>query len=461
MIVLKFGGTSVGDGQRILQVLEIARTRLAEAPLLVSSAMGKTTDLLLDIAARAVSGDLSGARELREQLEQAHQEALDVVLARLDPERQDYYREQQRELFRELAPLVQGLGLIRELSPRTSDALLSFGERLSTAIIRCGAEAMAIPATLLDSRTLIVTGNTFGSAQPDFTATTERIRTEVAPRAGHLLIAQGFIGATPEGITTTLGRGGSDYSATIFGMALAAERVEIWTDVNGIMTADPRIIPEARTIPELTYNEAAELSFFGARVVHPATMIPAVEKGIPVVVCNTFDPTGPATVIRDAVARKGLRAIAARAGVTIITVHSSRMLNAWGFLSRMFRIFDEHRVIVDLIATSEVSVSVSVDMPEPPAVLTAALQQLGSVRVDRNKAVMSLVGEGIWNDTQRIQQTFAALAPTENDASPIEVEMISLGSSDTNLSLVLPQDQMGRAMEQLHHRFFRFSLNGE
>jgi len=179
------------------------------------------------------------------------------------------------------------------------------------------------------------------------------------------------------------------------------------------------------------------------------------------VVCNTFDPAGPTTVIRTVVAQQGLRAIAGRSGVTIITVHSSRMLNAWGFLSRMFRIFDEHRIIVDLIATSEVSVSVSVDMPEPPSVLTAALAQLGSVRVDRNKAVLSLVGEGIWNDTQRIQQTFAALTPETPNGRSIEVEMISLGSSDTNLSLVLPQEQMQHAIELLHQRFFRFALSSD
>ncbi len=441
----------------MLGVLEITRRRLSEAPVLISSALGKTTDTLLAIAQAAVAGIHEEVAELRGTVETLHYDALNCVGADLDEVSFRRYSAGLRALLEEMDPVIQSIQLTKDFTARTSDTLLSFGERLSTYILSAGAEALGIQAILLDSRELIVTDDLFGSAAPRFVETEAAIRRHITPQPGLLYIAQGFIAASVNGATTTLGRGGSDYSATIIGGALGADRVEIWTDVYGIMTADPRVVPSAQTVRELTYNEAAELSFFGARVIHPATMVPAVERNIPVHVCNTFDPDGPASVIHRNVQVPGLKAIAGRQGVTIVSVHSSRMLNAWGFLSRMFRIFEEHRVIVDLIATSEVSVSVSIDRPEVPDKMIAALEALGSVRIERNKAVLSLVGEGIWNDTRRVRDVFTALS--EGDADTVDVEMISLGSSDTNLSIVLGQEYVAEAIRKLHAHFFPFPIH--
>lgn len=449
MIVMKFGGTSVGDGDRINRVLDIIAARSDEAPVVVSSAMGKTTDRLVAAAGSAVRGAMDECREHINALATAHQDALAILTDRLPDPRRREYGERLTALLSDLASLLEGIGLLKELSPRTSDAVLSFGERLATLLIMCGGENRGMFATLLDSTALVRTDSVFGQAQPDMAITTAQIRSAITPKKGHMWIVQGFLGANENGVTTTLGRGGSDYTATIFGKALNASRVEIWTDVNGIMTADPRVVPEARTIPDLTYGEAAELSFFGARVVHPATMVPAVEQGIPVHVCNTFDPEGAASRIGGAAGEPALRAIAGRRGVTIITVHSSRMLNAWGFLSRMFRVFEAHRVVVDLIATSEVSVSVSVDLQDPPGEMVNALAALGSVEIQKNRAVLSLVGEGIWRDTRLIRDVFDALSAEHSG-----VEMISLGSSDTNLSVVLAEEHLDAAIRRIHGRFF-------
>ncbi|HKK49098.1 MAG TPA: aspartate kinase [Alkalispirochaeta sp.] len=453
MIVLKFGGSSVRDAEWIDRVLAIATERLEAAPVLVSSAMGKTTDRLVELGTLAVSGAADAVEESRTTLIGEHDAALATLTRTLTPERREVWSGALTEIEEELRTLLHGIILIRDLSPRSTDTLLSFGERLSTTVIAAAAEARGIPTTLLDSRTLVRTDETFGNARPDLVATRSLIGAAVAPRPGHLFVTQGFIGSTASGNTTTLGRGGSDYSATIFGVSLGAERVEIWTDVDGIMTADPRRIPSARTIPEVSYNEAAELAYFGAKVVHPATMIPAVESDTPVVVCNTGNPTGPQTRITATPATTGLRALAGRGGVTIITLHSSRMLNAWGFLSRMFQVFEHHRVSVDLIATSEVSVSVSVDVPVPPTAMIDELEQLGRVTVDSDKAVVSLVGEGLWHDPALIRDVFSSLS----DSADHRVEMISLGSSDTNLSVVVPSRIYASVLERLHRHFFDFS----
>lgn len=457
MIVLKFGGTSVRNAEWIGRVLDITADRLDEAPVLVSSAMGKTTDRLVELGETARAGDRDGVTRAGESLVSEHRRALEALTAAAAPEDRSRWQAALDEITGELETLLQGVLLIRDLSPRSADALLSFGERLATTIIAAAAEARGIPTTLLDSRSLVRTDDEFGSARPDFAVTRSLIGAAVAPRRGHLFVAQGFLGSTSTGITTTLGRGGSDFSATIFGAALGADRVEIWTDVDGIMTADPRRVPTARTIAEVSYSEAAELAYFGARVIHPATMVPAVEASIPVRVCNTGNPDGPTTLISANPETTGLRALAGRGGVTIITLHSSRMLNAWGFLSRMFQLFERHRISVDLIATSEVSVSVSVDVPVPPAALISELETLGRVTVDAEKAVVSLVGERLWRDPALVRDVFAAIA----SASEHRVEMISLGSSDTNLSVVVSESSYDSVVSALHRRFFDFSESAD
>lgn len=445
MIVMKFGGSSVRSADWINKVLDIAEQRLPAAPLLISSAMGKTTDALVCIAEDAAAGRRESAFDRVAGLRRGHVEAAEELLT-------GSYREETvarvGDLFDEMRSLVQGVTLIRECTPRTYDALLAFGERLSTTILTAAARERGVDTVLLDSRELLVTDENFSAAVPEFAESHRRIRETVRPKAGMLYIAQGFIAATPSGVTTTLGRGGSDFTATIFGAALKAERVEIWTDVDGIMSCDPRIVAEAQSLTKLSYDEASELAYFGAKVVHPATILPAVELSIPVQVKNTGNPDHPGTTITADTESTGFQAIAGKSDITVITVHSSRMLNAYGFLSRLFRLFEEERVSVDLVATSEVSVSVTVDITELPKRLETKLTDFGRITVEDRKSILSLVGRDLWKDSTFLTRVFTSIG------EDIPVRLISLGSSDINLSLVIPSELAGEAMRRLHREFF-------
>ncbi|MFW6250760.1 MAG: aspartate kinase [Alkalispirochaetaceae bacterium] len=445
MLVMKFGGSSVRDGAWIDRVLDIAEGRLREAPLLVSSAMGKTTDQLVAVAQTASDGDAPAAFARVEKLRKAHIASCGALLS---GEARDRATGLVEKLFGEMTSLVQGVSLIKECTPRTYDALLAFGELLSTTIIAERAKERGIDTVLLDSRNLLVTDENFTAATPDLQASAERIRESVVPAPGRLYIAQGFIASTPAGVTSTLGRGGSDFTATIFGAALQAERVEIWTDVDGIMSCDPRVVPEARSITRLSYDEASELAYFGARVVHPSTILPAMELSIPVQVRNTGNPEHPGTTITAETEARGFQALAGKNGITVITVHSSRMLNAYGFLSRLFKVFEEERVSVDLVATSEVSISVTVDQERLPSGLEERLRSFGRLTVEHDKGILCLVGRDLWKDSAFLTRVFTSIG------HDIPVRLISLGSSDINLSLVIPAERSEEAMRRLHGEFF-------
>lgn len=444
MKVIKFGGTSVGTPQMIDRTLDIAEGLLADSPVLVASAMAKTTDRLVEITSAASSGDEGGAVDVLSRIEDAH---LSAARELLDGQLLVATEQSLGAYFAQIASLIKGLSLLRECTPRSSDAILSFGELLSTTIIAARARQRGIEAELLDSRDFIRTDDAFTAAALLPEETADLTAKCVRPQPGRLLIAQGFIGRTLSGVTSTLGRGGSDYSATIIGGAIGADEVQIWTDVNGIMTSDPRIVPEARTIATISYNEAAELAYFGAKVVHPSTIQPAVERGIPVRVKNTNDPQGAGTLIVDKAGGTGLRALAGKREITLIHVSSTRMLNAYGFLSRIFAIFEKHRTPVDLIATSEVSVSMSIDTAVNLAPIIKDLEEIGRVGVESGLSSICLVGQDLWKDSAFIAQVFGTL-------QDIPIRMISLGSSDINLSLVVPGKMMDTAIRKLHGEFF-------
>ncbi len=440
MIVLKFGGSSVRDADHIRRVLEIASARLERAPVLVSSAVGKTTDALVATAAAAQTGERSAAFSRIDSLRELHRGAATALTSGAN---RDQLLETLEALINELESLTQGIYLIRECSPRSHDAVLSFGERLATEIIAAGARERRIPTELVDARRLIHTNDHFGAATPEMEVTRAQVRATLRPEPGKLVVTQGFIAATENSVTTTLGRGGSDFSATVLGAALDAEEVQIWTDVDGIMTADPRIIPEARSIPVISYDEAAELAYFGAKVVHPYTILPAVERSIPVWVKNTLRPETAGTQIQASTPGTGLRALSGKSDVTLITVESSRMLNAYGFLAALFAVFDRHRVPVDLVATSEVSVSMTVDGATDTRRILEELHPLGRLTVEERKGIVCLVGRGLFTHAPFIAQAIACLGD-------ISIRMISLGSSDINLSLVVPSDRTDEAMRRLH-----------
>ena len=444
MIVLKIGGTSMGDAARMDRALDLAVARSEDAPVMVCSAMGGVTDRIIESYTLAEKGDVAGSAAIFEAIKDRHYacareflegDLLQAVVLDLDG------------MFAQFASLLKGVGLLRDCSPRSRDALLSFGERLSTRLIQARGRQKGLDTVLLDAREFIRTDSTFNSARPDMKETTALTRAGVIPEPGRILITQGFIGSNRAGVTTTLGRGGSDYSASIIGAALDAVEIQIWTDVNGIMTCDPRIIPEASTIPEITYDEAGELAYFGAKVVHPATIQPAVAKGIPVIVKDTGAPEKDGTRITAGGGGPGIKAISAKKNITLVSITSSRMLEAHGFLRSIFAIFDAAETPVDLVTTSEVSVSMTIEKTDALPSILEELEELGEVTVEGNQAIICMVGQGLWKDAKFSSRAFGAL-------EDIPVRMISLGASEVNLSIVVPCDSVGDTLKSLHTRLF-------
>jgi aspartate kinase len=438
MIVLKFGGSSVADAACMRQVAGLVKAALPQSPLVVLSAMGKTTNGLFDAAKAAEAGDLGGAMERQRKLMAAHRKAAEDLFAGEVPEDLDAAL---TELFGELELLLRGVAMLRELSPRSMDAIASLGERLSTRVF-----AAFIQGAWVDARTVLRTDAVFGEATPQSEAIRSLAREHLKPLLGpgRAVVTQGYIGATEDGLTTTLGRGGSDFSAALFGAALGAAEVQIWTDVEGVLTCDPRIVPEALPIPELSFAEAAELAAFGAKVLHPATIQPAVEARIPVTVRHTQKPEGRFTTISAEVhTGRPITALASRGPVTVLTVSSSRMLAQSGFLARLFEVFGRRGVSVDLVATAEVSVSLTVEADMPLKALIKDLSAFATVEVNEGRAIIAAVGE-------RLKSTPGLGARLLSSLGDINVEMISMGANEINLSLVVRQEQGDEALRRLH-----------
>ena len=456
MKVMKFGGTSLASAELLDGAISIASEAREEGVVLVASAMGGTTDHLQQAAHAAGRGEGREADAVVERLAGAHYAAAEELLGEaryhtvadelLGHAEYKLAVTQLESLFDELRSIVTGMVLLRQWTPRSNDAVLGFGERAVTVLLAARARQRGIAVRLLDCRGLIATDDRFMHANVVQPETARRIRAQARPADGELLVAQGFIAATAEGIPTTLGRGGSDYTATLFGAALEAGEVIIWTDVTGIMTCDPRLVAGARTLPRISYQEAAELAYFGARVIHPATIQPAVQGGIPVAVRNTRQPRAAGTSIV-AQAEAGAKAIACKRGITLINVTSSRMLLAYGFLRRIFEIFEHHRTAVDLVATSEVSVSMTIDDATHLDGIVADLGEIGAVNVDGDAGLVSLVGRDLWE-----QPGFLAGAMSALDGVPLK--MMCLGSSDINLSLVVADAATETAVRSLHRNFF-------
>ena len=437
-IVMKFGGSSVANAACMRQVAELVRAAAQRPPLVVLSAMGKSTNGLFAAAQAAESGNLEAAIASMQAVQATHLKAAMELFSGSLP---DPLQAALTARFSELELILRGVALLQELSPRSMDAIASFGERLSTLLF-----SAFIDAPLVDARKIMRTDDTFGEGQPRFALLPEL----AAQHFAHLLIpgqpvvTQGYIGATEDGLATTLGRGGSDYSAALFGAALGVEEVQIWTDVQGVLTCDPRVVPEAQSIDQLTFAEAAELAAFGAKVLHPATIQPAVEAGIPVTVRDTQHPSGRFTTISpDTRSGRAVTALASRGPVTVLTVNSSRMLNHSGFLAKLFDVFRRHGVSVDLIATAEVSVSLTVEADAPLAALMADLAAFATAVAVEDRAIIAVVGE-------RIKQTPGIAGRVFTALGDINIELISMGANEINLSLVVPRAAAVEALRRLH-----------
>ena len=447
MIVQKFGGTSVEDGAAIERLAGIVQRAVGEGPVVVVSAMGKTTDRLVAALARATAGDEGAALEQLAGVSRDTLSAVDEIFGAAAPA----VAAELAPFFAELGRMAAAVAVLRSVPPDARDHFLAQGELVSSLVVARALAARGVPAVRVDARDVLVTDAHFGRAQPDFRATEAAARERLAGPVSRrqVPVIGGFVGATAGGQTTVLGRGGSDYSAAIFGACLGASRVEIWTDVDGMMTADPRIVPEARVLDRLSAEEASELAYFGARVLHPLTLAPAIEKGIPVRVLNARRPERPGTEILSGAPGGGedVRSIACKRGIVTVEVSTSRMLMAPGFLRALFDVFARFDTAVDMISTSEVSVSVTLDDSSRVAEIRRELEQMARVDVVPGRAIVCLVGENLKFTPGIAARIFRAV-------EDVNVLMISQGASRRNVSFVVAEEDMEGAVRHLHREFF-------
>lgn len=447
MIVAKFGGTSVADAGAIGRLTGIVRLRAAEQPVVVVSALARVTDALLGLAGPALAGDGAALDATVLALLQRHE-----LVARGLPGAGDALGEiaADARALREELDLVLG----RPLGPAELDRMAARGELWSSRIVAAALAGAGVPTEWVDVRSVMITDDRFGRATPSMPALGARARDCFGPiaAAGRVAVTQGFIGATARGVPTTLGRGGSDFTAALLGAALGAAKVEIWTDVDGLMTADPRVVPAARTLAAASYEEAAELATFGARVLHPATAMPLVRAGIPIVVLNSTRPERPGTVIEPAaeLARMGdspVRSISWKKGITVVNIRAPRMLGAYGFLRQLFEVFERHETVVDVLASGEVSVSLTVEDCRRLDLVTRDLAELGEVWVEAGRAIVAVVGIGIRHTPGLASRIFGAVQPAN-------VEVISQGASAINMTFVVREEDGPGVVQRLHREFF-------
>ena len=449
MIVCKFGGTSVGDAQAIARTAAIIASRRERQPIVVVSALGGTTNTLLQIAEQSAKGQLIGALSAVEGLRDRHLAQTEALLGD-DPVAAADVAGELSAMFDELAALAEALKTLGDLTPRSLDAIASLGEQLSSVLVVAAFQRHGLSAEHVDARQVMITDSQFTRAEPQPDAIAEAAQRIMMPivRAGKIPVMGGFIGsALGTGVTTTLGRGGSDYSASLVGAALQAEAIEIWTDVDGMLTADPRVVPEAQLIERIGFDEASELASFGAKVLHPNTIAPAVMRGIPVWVLNSGRPQGTGTLITFDSPRRSVTAIAGKSGVTLVKVRSPRMLLTDGFMRALFEVFERHHTSVDVVATSEVSVSVTIDDASRLEALVVDLRVLGDVAMERNRGIVSIVGNGLADGGTAMAKALAAIGD-------LRVHMLSLSSSGINLTVVVDGEQVNPAMQRLHAAFF-------
>jgi aspartate kinase len=448
VIVLKFGGTSVGDAEAIARTGRIVASRADKGAIVVVSALAGVTNGLIAIAEQAARGHLIGAIRGVEGLRERHLQQAETLLGASDE-----CAETCAELsvmIDELAHLAEALATLGDLTPRSMDAILSFGEKMSSLLCVAAFVRQGLPAVHIDAGEVMITDATYGRAEPNADAIAAACRASIIPlvRDGKIPVLGGFIASAKDtGITTTLGRGGSDFSASLFGAAVNADAIEIWTDVDGMLTADPRVVPNARLIEQIAFDEASELASFGAKVLHPSTIAPAVRLGIPVYVLNSRRPNGTGTKITFDAPKRAVTAIAGKGNVTLIKVGSPRMLLTEGFLRLLFEVFERHRTSVDVVATSEVSVSLTVDDASSLEAIVGDLRGLGDVSVERNRGIVAVVGGAIADGGEAMARALGALGEAR-------VHMLSLSATRINLTMVVDDEQVKPAMQRLHAAFF-------
>jgi len=447
MIVMKFGGTSVESAAAIERVAGIVKARIDRHPVVVVSAMGKTTNKLLAIANSAIHGKRAEYIQQLHDLRDFHSREARQVVPLAERAELDRFLDDH---FQELTELIKGLAVLGELTPRSIDAISSYGERLSSYIVTLAFRHFGMPAEHVDSRDVVVTDRRHTQAAPLFVETYNRLAAAIPPIAKNAVVVMGgFIGSTEDGVTTTLGRGGSDFTASIVGAGIEAEEIQIWTDVDGMLTADPTILPGGHRVKTISFAEAAELAYFGAKVLHPATVVPAIEKNIPVLILNSRRPEVDGTrIVAERVHCENVaKSIACKRKIALVNIHSTRMLMAHGFLHRIFEVFDRYETPVDMVATSEVSVSLTVDNLSRIDEILADLRQFSEAEIEKDQVIVCLVGENIRYTPGVARRVF-------NSLDGINIRMISQGGSLLNISFVVAEADLHRTVEALHDEFF-------
>jgi len=438
MIVMKFGGTSVGNAERIRNACNMIKSNLKRKPVVVVSAVTKITDALIRLANEPANGK---GQDVLENIKNAHCKIIKEL--NLEDSLLD-------ETFMELSELVKNTKSARSLDAKTLDHFQSFGEQMSSIIVSSQLNKIGVKSKAFNSWELgFFTDSEFGNAEPLEDASSN-LKNKIK-KLNIVPVITGFIGKTEHGEITTLGRGGSDYSAAIIGAAIDAEEIQIWTDVDGMMSTDPKIVPDAKTIPQVSFAEASELAYFGARVLHPKTILPAMRKNIPVRVLNSFNPKNKGTVILNKAvkSRETVKAIACKNNATLVYIDSTRMLGAYGFLAKIFNIFEKYRKSVDVISTSEVSVSLTIDNDKDLDGIAAELKLVADVDITKNKSIICVVGEGMKHITGISGRIFMAMGRNN-----INIEMISQGASEINVSFIVDGKDAGKAVQALHKEYF-------
>ena len=453
MIVIKFGGTSVGDADRVANAIDIVAERRHLKPVIVVSALSGVTNDLVAASEAACAQDPKRVAEIIANVRRRHE---DVAL-RLVQQKSDFLESFNRQLnkqIEEIDTILRGIALLGEITMRARDKVMSIGEKLSSVLFAYTMMMRALPGEHVHSEEVIRTDDRFGGATPDMEQTREHARRVLMPilERNRIPVMGGFIGRTEAGATTTLGRNGSDYSAAIVGAAIGADEVQIWTDVDGLLTCDPRLVPGARVIERLSFEEAAELAQFGAKL-HPRTLEPAVEANIPVRVLNTHNPSSPGTLImRTTDASSGPRSIARKKNITMVHVASNKMLGTHGFLAQFFSIFAQLGISVDLIATSEVSVTVTIDEKHDIDELKKRLLAIAeNVELTDGHCIVAIVGQSLMSDSRVGARILEALRG-------VPVKMISLGRSGLNLSIVVDDANADNAVKAIHHALFEIAV---
>ncbi len=436
---MKFGGTSVGSADRIDNTANIIKSYIEKKPVVVVSAVSKITDKLIELANEAGQG--KGDKNLKD-IKKIHYEiieklGLDKSLVEKDLEA--------------LSALVKKIKINGGINARILDEFQSFGEQMSSKIVAAQLNKINVKAQAFNAWDLgFLTNSDFGNAEP-LETTYASLKNDIS-QLDIVPVITGFIAKNKTGEITTIGRGGSDYTAAIVGNAINSNEIQVWTDVDGIMSTDPKIVINAKTIDKVSFAEASELAYFGAKVLHPKTILPAMEKDIPVRVLNSFNPESNGTIILNKAGKSNqiVKAIACKKGINLINIKSTRMLGAYGFLSRLFAIFDKYKKSVDVISTSEVSVSLTISNNDKISDIIKELEEIANVQVLKNKSVICIVGEGMKNTPGIAGRTFTALGKGN-----INIEMVSQGASEINITFIVDDNDAENAINVLHDEYFR------